>query len=178
MVLSARDFRADCANCVGLCCVAFAFDSSDDFAIDKPADVPCPNLRDDYLCSIHESLEEEGFGGCARYDCLGAGQLVTQELFEGRGWRENPAQFAPMMQTFRNAREVQSLRAMLVSAGRFPLSKAENEKRLGLLAECEPDGDWSRAWIDGILAGTVPRRVKNFLTSLRHHIERGRRPLR
>ena len=171
MVLSSKDFRADCASCAGLCCVAFAFDASDDFAIDKPADVPCPNLRDNYLCRIHDDLKGHGFAGCVRYDCLGAGQIVTQQVFGGDGWRETPALFAPMMETFRKAREVQSLRAVLVAAGQFPLSKVENETRLSLLGACEPDGDWSRAWIDSILTGPLPKRIRLFLTDLRHHIE-------
>ena len=38
------DLRADCERCVGLCCVAPAFSASADFAIDKAAGRPCPNL--------------------------------------------------------------------------------------------------------------------------------------
>jgi hypothetical protein len=90
--------RADCANCAALCCVAPAFAASADFAIDKPAGRPCPNLRDDDLCGIHDRLRDRGFPGCAVFDCFGAGQHVTQGTFGGRSWRETPelaaAQFA------------------------------------------------------------------------------------
>ncbi|RQX15913.1 oxetanocin A resistance protein, partial [Micromonospora arida] len=40
----AAQLRADCGRCFGLCCVVPAFAASADFAIDKPAGSPCPNL--------------------------------------------------------------------------------------------------------------------------------------
>src|SRR4051812_13802483 len=85
-----RHLRADCANCAALCCVAPAFAASADFAVDKPAGMPCPNLRDDDLCGIHDRLRDRGFPGCAVFDCFGAGQHVTQGTFAGRSWRESP----------------------------------------------------------------------------------------
>ncbi|MBW0092166.1 pentapeptide repeat-containing protein [Pseudonocardia sp. KRD-184] len=78
------DLRADCARCAGLCCVLPAFAASADFAIDKPAGTPCPNLRPDHGCGIHSSLRERGFPGCTVYDCFGAGQRVVQVTFGGR----------------------------------------------------------------------------------------------
>lgn len=90
--------RADCSRCAGLCCVAPAFAASADFAIDKPAGEPCPNLRDDFRCGIHAQLRQRGFPGCTVFDCFGAGQRITQGSFGGRSWREAPelavAQFA------------------------------------------------------------------------------------
>jgi len=76
--------------------VAPAFAASADFAIDKPAGRPCPNLRDDFRCGIHAQLRERGFPGCEVFDCFGAGQQLTQVTFGGRSWREDaaPAQFA------------------------------------------------------------------------------------
>jgi hypothetical protein len=82
--------RADCSRCAALCCVAPVFAASADFAIDKPAGRPCPNLRDDDLCGIHDRLRDRGFPGCAVFDCFGAGQHVTQGTFGGRSWRESP----------------------------------------------------------------------------------------
>ena len=79
----ALELRADCARCVGLCCVVPAFTASSDFAIDKPAGRPCPNLADDFRCRIHSRLREKGFRGCTVYDCFGAGQRVVQDLFDG-----------------------------------------------------------------------------------------------
>jgi hypothetical protein len=89
-LLDRAHLRADCANCAGLCCVAPAFAASADFAIDKPAGRPCPNLGDDDLCGIHDRLRDRGFPGCAVFECFGAGQHVTQETFGGRSWRESP----------------------------------------------------------------------------------------
>ncbi|WUJ75561.1 pentapeptide repeat-containing protein [Kribbella soli] len=74
---SRTDLRADCANCVGLCCIALTFTKSADFALDKPAGEPCPNLSDDFRCTIHKDLRSKGFQGCTVYDCFGAGQAIT-----------------------------------------------------------------------------------------------------
>lgn len=82
--------RADCARCFALCCVAPAFRASADFAVDKPAGTPCPNLLADFRCSVHDHLRERGFPGCTVYDCFGAGQQVAQVTFAGRDWRRNP----------------------------------------------------------------------------------------
>ena len=80
--------RRSCAptarRCFGLCCVAPAFAASADFAIDKPAGAPCPNLRADYRCGIHTQLRPRGFPGCTVFDCFGAGQQVAQVTFGGR----------------------------------------------------------------------------------------------
>ena len=90
--------RADCSRCAGLCCVAPAFAASADFAIDKPAGRPCPNLREDFRCGIHAELRDRGFPGCEVFDCFGAGQQLTQVTFGGRSWRDDAglaaAQFA------------------------------------------------------------------------------------
>lgn len=60
-----------------------ALTRSADFAIDKPAGEPCPNLRDDFRCGIHDSLRPRGFPGCTVYDCFGAGQQAVQVTFGG-----------------------------------------------------------------------------------------------
>src|SRR5438552_5832855 len=83
--------RADCSRCFALCCVAPAFAASADFAIDKPAGHPCPNLQEeDFRCGIHDALRPRGFPGCTVYDCFGAGQQVAQVTFGGRDWRSHP----------------------------------------------------------------------------------------
>src|SRR5688500_2388894 len=83
-----RHLRADCGRCAGLCCVAPAFAASADFAIDKPAGTPCPNLQPDSRCGIHDRLRDRGFPGCTVFDCFGAGQRITQQTFGGSSWRE------------------------------------------------------------------------------------------
>ena len=90
-----EDLRADCSSCFGLCCVALTFQRSADFAIDKDAGEPCPNLQEDFRCGIHQKLRPEGFQGCTVYDCFGAGQKISQ--LAGRSWREQPGQPARKM---------------------------------------------------------------------------------
>ena len=90
------DLRADCSNCFALCCVGLAFTASRDFAIDKSAGTPCPNLAADDRCSIHTGLRGRGFPGCTVYDCFGAGQKLSQQTFGGVSWRAAPEQAGPM----------------------------------------------------------------------------------
>jgi hypothetical protein len=90
--------RADCDSCFALCCVALAFSASADFAINKGAGKPCPNLeRSSFRCSIHPHLRRQGFRGCAVYDCFGAGPKVSQVTFGGRDWRGGDPQAAQQM---------------------------------------------------------------------------------
>jgi uncharacterized protein YjbI with pentapeptide repeats len=118
-----RALRADCDRCVGLCCVAPAFSASADFAIDKPAGAPCPNLRPDFRCGIHDRLRREGFSGCVVYDCFGAGQRVTQETFGGRDWRSTPAIAQPMFAAFAVMRQLHELLWHLTEALRLPAAR-------------------------------------------------------
>jgi hypothetical protein len=101
--------RADCSRCFALCCTAPGFAVSADFAIDKPAGQPCLHLRPDFRCSIHADLRPRGFRGCAVYDCLGAGQRVSQHTFGGRDWRLDPATAGPMFRAFAVMRQLHEL---------------------------------------------------------------------
>ncbi len=104
-----RDLRADCTRCAALCCVVPAFTASADFAISKPAGQPCPNLTAGFRCSIHDRLRPAGFGGCAAFDCLGAGQAVVQGTFGGRDWRLEPGLAEPMFAVFPIMRQLHEL---------------------------------------------------------------------
>lgn len=108
--------RADCERCFGLCCVAPAFSASADFAIDKDAGQPCPNLRSDFRCGIHSSLRQRGFPGCAAYDCFGAGQQVAQITFEGKDWRRAPQTAKRMFEVFTIMRHLHELLWYLTEA--------------------------------------------------------------
>lgn len=101
--------KADCASCVGLCCVALAFARSADFAIDKPAGDPCVNLAEDDGCRIHDRLRPSGFRGCTVFDCFGAGQHVAQSTFGGASWRGDPEVRRSMFAVFPVMREVYEL---------------------------------------------------------------------
>jgi uncharacterized protein YjbI with pentapeptide repeats len=101
--------NADCGNCFALCCVALPFAKSADFAVDKSAGRPCTNLLDDFRCGIHTDLRHRGFTGCTVYDCFGAGQKVSQQTFEGRDWRRDPAGAGAMFEVFPIMRQLHEL---------------------------------------------------------------------
>ncbi|MFG3101968.1 pentapeptide repeat-containing protein [Streptomyces sp. NPDC048182] len=122
--LSLEDLRGDCAQCFGLCCVALPFARSADFAIDKPAGTPCPNLRDDHRCGIHARLRQEGFTGCTVYDCFGAGQRVSQVTFGGVDRRTGPAADARRMaEVFPVVRQLHELLRYLTEALALPAAR-------------------------------------------------------
>jgi uncharacterized protein YjbI with pentapeptide repeats len=108
--------RADCERCFGLCCVAPAFAASADFAIDKDAGRPCPHLRSDFRCGIHDHLRQRGFPGCAGYDCFGAGQKVAQVTFGGQDWRRSPRTARRMFEVFTIMRQLHELLWYLTEA--------------------------------------------------------------
>jgi uncharacterized protein YjbI with pentapeptide repeats len=111
---------ADCTRCFGLCCVALPFTASADFAIDKDAGRPCPNLRADFACGIHGTLRQQGFSGCTVYDCFGAGQQVAQVTFAGRDWRQAPSTAEQMFAVFPVMRQLHELMWYLTEALTLP----------------------------------------------------------
>lgn len=92
-----RSLRADCARCCGLCCVGPAFLHIQGFAYDKPPRSPCIHLNPDDRCAIHPARHQLGFPACQGFDCFGAGQWVTQQLYGGRSWREVSPETAKVM---------------------------------------------------------------------------------
>lgn len=110
------DLRADCANCFALCCVAPAFTRSADFAIDKSAGSPCPNLAPDFRCGVHTQLRQKGFRGCTVYDCFGAGQKVAQVSYLGVNWKNSPGRAREMFDVFTTMRHLHELLWYLTEA--------------------------------------------------------------
>jgi len=113
--------RADCESCFALCCVVPAFSASADFAINKPAGAPCPNLAPDFRCGIHTRLRAEGFRGCTVYDCFGAGQNVSQVTFGGQDWRSAPGTARQMFEVFPVMRDLHELLWYLSEAVTLPV---------------------------------------------------------
>ncbi|MEV6522119.1 pentapeptide repeat-containing protein [Longispora sp. NPDC051575] len=120
---SLLNLRADCANCFGLCCVVPAFAASADFAIDKRAGQPCPNLQRDFRCGIHTNLRDRGFPGCTVYDCFGAGQKIAQVTFGGHDWRERPDTRERMFAGFTVMRHLHELLWYLTEALAWPAAR-------------------------------------------------------
>ena len=101
--------RADCSRCVGLCCVATAFSRSADFAFDKAAGEPCPELAPGFACGIHDRLRERGMPGCTAFDCFGAGQHVASVTHDGADWRTDPGLAARMFGVFGVQRDLHEM---------------------------------------------------------------------
>jgi len=125
--------RADCERCFGLCCVAPTFAASADFAIDKAAGQACPHLQADFRCGIHTRLRQQGFRGCAVYDCFGAGQQVSHVTFGGQDWRQAPRTARQMFAVFPIMRQLHELLWYLTEALTLqPARSVHGELRLAL----------------------------------------------
>jgi len=166
------EFAADCRRCAALCCVSLAFDRSRQFAFDKPAGLPCPHLSPDDRCCIHHRLVERGFAGCARYDCLGAGQRVTEEVLPGCHWREGPAAAGRVFEAFRVLRNIHAALELLDSAASLPLSSSELESCRRLSRRLAPATPWTEPALAELEDGPVFHEVRAFLESLRGSVAR------
>ncbi len=167
--------RGECDRCAALCCVGHAFDRSESFAFDKAADVPCSNLDENNRCIVHAHLAAAGFPGCAAYDCYGAGQVVTQEMFGGRSWRDEPGLLPPMMDAFRALRRVHELRLLLREARMLPLDEDEARELAAFDRALEADGSWTPSRLKAFERGDLAGRIRSFLRGLgvtRQHVGR------
>lgn len=130
----------DCANCAALCCVAYPFDADEDFALIKRADSPCPNLATScFDCSIHADLPAKGFGGCVAYSCAGAGQRVTQQLFDGETWRDDPDILEHMTYALRVVRPIHEALLLLQEATRLPIPDSAKSQGMTLMNALCPE---------------------------------------
>ena len=129
--------RADCANCLGLCCVALPFTRSADFAFDKAAGEPCRNLQGDNRCSIHASLRDKGLAGCTVYDCFGAGQRVSQVTFGGTSWRDDRDVAKRMFAVFPVVRQLHELLWYLTESLTLQPAKAIHAELARMLNETD-----------------------------------------
>ncbi|MFI6504057.1 pentapeptide repeat-containing protein [Nonomuraea typhae] len=132
-----ESLRADCSSCFGLCCVALPFARSADFALDKAAGRPCPNLSEDFRCGIHSRLRGEGFTGCTVYECFGAGQKVAQVTYGGRSWRQEPATAEEMFAVFPVVRQLHELLWYMTEALSRPAAEPVHEELRKLLERTE-----------------------------------------
>lgn len=126
--------HGDCARCQALCCVAWEFEASADFAESKPAGQACRNLDVRFRCRLHDTLDDAGYRGCTAYDCFGAGQRVVQETHAGQDWRGDPAVLAAMSRSFRVLEQLHELLLYLREAIAAPGARALRP-RLQALAE-------------------------------------------
>lgn len=117
-----KSMQADCQNCFGLCCTALTITASCDFAMNKPAGIPCTHLQSNFHCQIHRDLRSKGFKGCTVYDCLGAGQMVAQITFNGQNWRDNAEVAEKMFQVFPIMEQLYEMIAYVAEAMAYRIS--------------------------------------------------------
>jgi hypothetical protein len=163
------DLTPDCAACAALCCVLLPFDAGEAFGFDKAGGEPCRHLAG-HACGIHAGLAAAGFGGCLRYDCLGAGQRVVQEVFSGQSWREDARLMAPMDAAFRAMRRLHEDHALLTSAARLPLLAAEEAERQRLLGLLNIGQIATQAGLAAFETGPLPRAVRDYLGGLKERL--------
>ncbi len=158
-----RSLRADCGNCFALCCTAFGFARSADFAVDKPAASPCHNLAADFSCGIHDRLRPRGFRGCTVFDCFGAGQHVAQQIFAGRSWREHPETQQQMFAAFAVSRQLHEALWHLAEAERRSLDPDLSTQAEQLRAAIEEGIDGGLAGLLALDVAAVHARVRAVL---------------
>lgn len=164
------EMESDCQSCAALCCIALAFDEGEDFAFDKPAGLPCPNLDENLACQHYNHLEEAGFPGCVRYECRGAGQRVTQEVFDGDTWRATPAITGPMLEAFATMRRIHDGIELLLVAERLDLPDSYEEEREILLELYAPEETWTEDSLAAFATSEAPGRLAKFLPRLRDFV--------
>jgi uncharacterized protein YjbI with pentapeptide repeats len=95
-----KELKIDCSNCCGICCIALYCSKAEGFPADKEAGTPCKNLMPDFRCRAHTKLPQLKLKGCMAFDCMGAGQKVTQNIFGGANWHTSPQYEEQMFQGF------------------------------------------------------------------------------
>lgn len=137
MTTLGASFKADCASCSALCCVVPAFDVDQGFGYDKAAHTSCINLKEDFRCAVHGDLATCGFTGCVIYDCHGAGQWVTQVLFNGANWRDTPEIAKAMFTAFSRQTVLHELMLLLTTAMRYTPDPVQQQLLAAKLREIE-----------------------------------------
>jgi hypothetical protein len=132
-----QKLRPDCANCCGLCCVVPPFDAEQGFGHDKAAREPCHHLQDDFRCGIYGQLADKGYPGCVAFDCFGAGQRVTQELFQGANWSQSPEVAAEMFDSYERLRPLHELMAMAQLAAGKTRDEVQRQSLLEVVAQID-----------------------------------------
>jgi hypothetical protein len=123
-------FRADCSRCCGLCCVVPDQLAVQGFRVDKPAERPCAYLNGMHRCSIHVTRALQGYPACEGFDCYGAGQWITQLLFQGAAWSDSPELAQQMFTAYRYWAPRFAAAALLEAALPF----VRDEARCGIAA--------------------------------------------
>lgn len=166
----ATGLRGDCERCAGLCCVAFAFDVEQGYPKDKPNGVACEHLGTNNRCSIYESRVQSGFASCEHYDCLGAGQVVTQDIFEGQDWRSDPQVRSDMVMAFVALYRVHELKLLLEEVDRLDLSIEDQRIRDHYWSWLEPADGWTSEGLRAFERQDREQEIRSYLSTLRRYV--------
>lgn len=169
-LVRSTDLRPDCERCCALCCVAPALLRSRDFAIDKRPGEPCPHLQADFRCGIHSRLRAEGFRGCAAYDCLGAGQKVTQLTFKGADWRLSPQIAQQMFEVFSVMRQLHQLLRYLAEALELQPAGSLHPELVAAFKEVEQQSLKAPEELRALDLDSLVRRVDGLLTQVSERV--------
>ncbi len=164
---SMPDMIADCTRCAGLCCAAFAFEKSDMFRDRQAGGRRLSQSEADFSCRIHSERIELGFKGCTLFDCHGAGQRVTQDIFGGRTWRDDPSIAAPMFELFRKMLKNPRLSALIIVLEALPLTAEEASAVAAFRAELAPEKGWDRHALEAFEEMRVVTQFERFAANLR-----------
>ena len=92
MSLNFNHKAAGCSECDALCCVAIKRHEKDGYKSHCEPGEACPNLDTACLgtgCRVHAVLDQIGWEACTKFDCYGAGPVVTQAFDRlGIRWAE------------------------------------------------------------------------------------------
>nr|WP_315020100.1 pentapeptide repeat-containing protein [uncultured Aminipila sp.] len=177
-----KTLSINCEECCGICCTALYYTKMDGFPEDKAAGKPCGNLRDDFKCSIHNNLVEYKLKGCMAYDCFGAGQKVTQEIYGGLDWKKNPEVADQMFQVFLIVYQLHQMLWYLIQARRIIADNSmKNDinnliEENGKMTQMRPEGiiklDWEqyRDRVNRVLKETC-KAVHSEITDNNHSID-------
>ncbi|NIZ13548.1 hypothetical protein [Phaeobacter sp. HF9A] len=168
------DLAHDCSRCAALCCVAYPFEKDVGFGINKAVDTPCPKLSAGHACTIHRDLIDKGFSGCVAYSCAGAGQRVTQELFDGESWREDPDLLHHMTDALRILRPIHEALLILCEARAIAMPDSLRQHCEALIAALCPEAassiwDFTEPEVQEALA-----EVPEFIPQLAPYVQRPR----
>ena len=125
---------SDCASCSGLCCVLLPYAERDGFGATKAGGTPCHHLTGDDACAIHRTLIPDGWPGCTRFECFGAGQHVTHVTYGGASWRDQD-DLGEMGAVFTVVRLLHEMLFHLRTAADRAPEPAEADVVAGLVAE-------------------------------------------
>ncbi len=136
------------------------------FAIDKKTGLPCPNLLPSGKCAIYNERHSLGFNGCIHYDCLGAGQRLTNYHREvGSSFLTTDA----LLSLFFKIYQTHELLLVLLQAFKLPI-KAEDRIALKYFVAQMNKSHESLDWLKTLSDDCLQEKIRAFLRTLSKYL--------